>query len=169
MSFIYCHLNFHANLLRPWPFPLINLCFPFWQKPVESSITKKLTEAFKPQYLEVINESHMHNVPKGSTCSIYYFGLSRSFYMYIFYMLIHHFTCNRKPCPYWKCADITVWHNSMLLISRLQKYFWIADIYTIDMSPIVSYNWIIVESGVKHHKPNQPFIIASSLLKTDLP
>ena len=22
MSFIYCHLNFHANLLRPWPFPL---------------------------------------------------------------------------------------------------------------------------------------------------
>jgi hypothetical protein len=23
MSFIYCHLNFHANLLRPWPFPLI--------------------------------------------------------------------------------------------------------------------------------------------------
>jgi hypothetical protein len=25
MSFIYCHLNFHANLLRPWPFPLICL------------------------------------------------------------------------------------------------------------------------------------------------
>ena len=24
MSFIYCHLNFHANLLRPWPFPLSN-------------------------------------------------------------------------------------------------------------------------------------------------
>jgi hypothetical protein len=22
MSFIYCHLNLHANLLRPWPFPL---------------------------------------------------------------------------------------------------------------------------------------------------
>jgi hypothetical protein len=22
MSFIYCHLNFHANLLRPWSFPL---------------------------------------------------------------------------------------------------------------------------------------------------
>jgi hypothetical protein len=22
MSFIYCHLNFYANLLRPWPFPL---------------------------------------------------------------------------------------------------------------------------------------------------
>jgi hypothetical protein len=22
MSFICCHLNFHANLLRPWPFPL---------------------------------------------------------------------------------------------------------------------------------------------------
>jgi hypothetical protein len=23
MSFIYCHLNFNANLLRPWPFPLM--------------------------------------------------------------------------------------------------------------------------------------------------
>ena len=23
MSFIYCHLNFHANLLRPWRFSLI--------------------------------------------------------------------------------------------------------------------------------------------------
>jgi hypothetical protein len=22
MSFIYCHLNFHTNLLRPWHFPL---------------------------------------------------------------------------------------------------------------------------------------------------
>jgi len=22
MSFIYCHLNFHANLLGPWRFPL---------------------------------------------------------------------------------------------------------------------------------------------------
>jgi hypothetical protein len=22
MSFIYCHLHFHANLIRPWPFPL---------------------------------------------------------------------------------------------------------------------------------------------------
>jgi hypothetical protein len=22
MSFIYCHLNFHANVLRPWRFPL---------------------------------------------------------------------------------------------------------------------------------------------------
>jgi hypothetical protein len=28
MSFIYCHLNFHANLLRPWPFPLNSLIHP---------------------------------------------------------------------------------------------------------------------------------------------
>jgi hypothetical protein len=28
MSFIYCHLNFHANLLRPWCFPLK---FTRWQ------------------------------------------------------------------------------------------------------------------------------------------
>jgi hypothetical protein len=26
MSFIYCHLSFHANLLRPWRFPLIVIC-----------------------------------------------------------------------------------------------------------------------------------------------
>ncbi|XP_021365319.1 bolA-like protein DDB_G0274169 [Mizuhopecten yessoensis] len=35
-------------------------------KPVEESITKKLTERLAPQHLEVINESYMHNVPKGS-------------------------------------------------------------------------------------------------------
>ena len=27
MYFIYCHLNFHANLLRPWRFPLILYTF----------------------------------------------------------------------------------------------------------------------------------------------
>ena len=25
MSFIYCHLNFHDNLLRPWRFPLMEI------------------------------------------------------------------------------------------------------------------------------------------------
>lgn len=35
-------------------------------KPVESSIRKKLTEAFSPAVLEVRNESNMHSVPKGS-------------------------------------------------------------------------------------------------------
>ena len=29
MSFIYCHLNFHANLLRPWRFPLIIILYLF--------------------------------------------------------------------------------------------------------------------------------------------
>ncbi|XP_069123404.1 bolA-like protein DDB_G0274169 isoform X2 [Argopecten irradians] len=35
-------------------------------KPVENSIMKKLSERLAPQHLEVINESYMHNVPKGS-------------------------------------------------------------------------------------------------------
>ncbi|CAL1543155.1 unnamed protein product [Lymnaea stagnalis] len=35
-------------------------------KPVENIIRKKLTEALKPEYLDVINESYMHNVPKGT-------------------------------------------------------------------------------------------------------
>ncbi|VEN39226.1 unnamed protein product [Callosobruchus maculatus] len=34
--------------------------------PVEQSIRKKLTEHLGVSHLEVINESYMHNVPKGS-------------------------------------------------------------------------------------------------------
>ena len=30
--------------------------------PVEAAITAKLTDAFGPSVLQVINESHMHNV-----------------------------------------------------------------------------------------------------------
>lgn len=33
---------------------------------METSIRKKLTEALHPQHLDVLNESYMHNVPKGS-------------------------------------------------------------------------------------------------------
>ncbi|CAG5121485.1 unnamed protein product [Candidula unifasciata] len=36
------------------------------EKPVETAIHKKLSEALKPEHLEVINESYMHNVPKGT-------------------------------------------------------------------------------------------------------
>lgn len=32
----------------------------------EQLIVNKLSTAFKPSHLEVINESYMHNVPKGS-------------------------------------------------------------------------------------------------------
>lgn len=35
-------------------------------KPVEGSIISKLKQAFEPVHLEVINESHQHNVPEGS-------------------------------------------------------------------------------------------------------
>lgn len=35
-------------------------------KLVEANIRAKLTEAFHPDHLEVINESHMHSVPPGS-------------------------------------------------------------------------------------------------------
>ncbi|WP_119396326.1 BolA family protein [Salinibius halmophilus] len=33
---------------------------------IEQSIRRKLNESLTPEYLEVINESHMHNVAKGS-------------------------------------------------------------------------------------------------------
>lgn len=35
-------------------------------KPVENIILSKLTEAFQPVHLQVLNESHMHAVPPGS-------------------------------------------------------------------------------------------------------
>lgn len=35
-------------------------------KIVENRILTKLSETFDPTHLEVINESHMHSVPKGS-------------------------------------------------------------------------------------------------------
>lgn len=35
-------------------------------KPVEHSIHKKLVETFNPVHLDILNESHMHNVPPGS-------------------------------------------------------------------------------------------------------
>jgi len=35
-------------------------------QPVKEAITKKITESFKPVFLSVENESHMHSVPKGS-------------------------------------------------------------------------------------------------------
>ncbi len=33
---------------------------------IQSSIVTKLEERFSPSHLEVVNESHMHNVPAGS-------------------------------------------------------------------------------------------------------
>jgi stress-induced morphogen len=35
-------------------------------KPIEMRIVSKLTSAFQPTYLRVLNESHMHSVPTGS-------------------------------------------------------------------------------------------------------
>ncbi|XP_038061609.1 bolA-like protein 1 [Patiria miniata] len=35
-------------------------------RPVETSIRQKLTKTFEPVHLDVINESSMHNVPRGS-------------------------------------------------------------------------------------------------------
>lgn len=34
--------------------------------PIESAITEALTQHLSPVHLEVINESYMHNVPKGA-------------------------------------------------------------------------------------------------------
>ena len=36
------------------------------ENPIETSIKHKLEEHLKPTFLRIINESHMHNVPKNS-------------------------------------------------------------------------------------------------------
>ncbi|XP_069689996.1 bolA-like protein DDB_G0274169 isoform X2 [Periplaneta americana] len=35
-------------------------------KPVEQAIHRKLTDSFSPVHLDIMNESYMHNVPRGS-------------------------------------------------------------------------------------------------------
>nr|SVE94640.1 EOG090X0K4K [Simocephalus serrulatus] len=39
---------------------------PIDNKPMEKSIREKLIQRFSPEHLDIINESYMHNVPKGS-------------------------------------------------------------------------------------------------------
>ncbi|XP_076652040.1 bolA-like protein DDB_G0274169 isoform X2 [Halictus rubicundus] len=45
---------------------LRNMSTAAQDNPVKSSIQKKLADSFDPSHLEVINESYMHNVPKGA-------------------------------------------------------------------------------------------------------
>lgn len=47
--------------------------------PVQMSVTAKLTKAFDPLYLDVINESYMHNVPKGSETHFKVIVVSKQF------------------------------------------------------------------------------------------
>lgn len=46
---------------------------------VEDDITSKLENALTPQHLEVINESHMHNVPPGSESHFKIVAVSEQF------------------------------------------------------------------------------------------
>ncbi|XP_053975107.1 DNA-binding transcriptional regulator BolA [Hylaeus volcanicus] len=45
---------------------LQNMSTVIQNNPIELSIRKKLTDSLNPSYVEIINESYMHNVPKGS-------------------------------------------------------------------------------------------------------
>jgi len=46
---------------------------------IESAIEQKLLSAFKPTYLDVVNESHQHNVPPGSESHFKVIIVSNSF------------------------------------------------------------------------------------------
>ncbi|KAJ6652415.1 hypothetical protein lerEdw1_011533 [Lerista edwardsae] len=49
------------------------------ERPVESSIRSKLREALDPLHLEVINDSHMHAVPRGAETHFRVVVASRQF------------------------------------------------------------------------------------------
>ncbi|MCB0408124.1 MAG: BolA family transcriptional regulator [Bdellovibrionales bacterium] len=48
-------------------------------EPIKNAIIKKVTEIFDPIYLDIINESHSHNVPKGSETHFKLFIVSHVF------------------------------------------------------------------------------------------
>ncbi|XP_026477299.1 bolA-like protein DDB_G0274169 isoform X2 [Ctenocephalides felis] len=54
-----------CNLVRSTVSLRIN-CKMSTEQPVRRAIQDKLMKAFEPTHLEIINESHMHNVPKGA-------------------------------------------------------------------------------------------------------
>ncbi|XP_018086880.1 bolA-like protein 1 isoform X2 [Xenopus laevis] len=49
------------------------------ERPVENAIRSKLSETLKPSHLEVLNESYMHAVPKGSETHFKVVVVSESF------------------------------------------------------------------------------------------
>ncbi len=51
----------------------------YQEKTVETRIRKKLEAAFSPDELQVINESHQHNVPEGSESHFKLLIVSHSF------------------------------------------------------------------------------------------
>ncbi|KAL0270033.1 UNVERIFIED_CONTAM: hypothetical protein PYX00_007577 [Menopon gallinae] len=58
-----------VGLIRPREILSIqtrNLVMADTQKPVETAIRNKIISNLNPVHLDVINESYMHNVPKGS-------------------------------------------------------------------------------------------------------
>ena len=66
--------------------------------PIESAIRGALTEQLSPLHLEVINESYMHNVPKGSETHFKVLVVSDKFdelslikvYFAIFWSFLHN-------------------------------------------------------------------------------
>jgi hypothetical protein len=64
--------SFHELEMNPAPLRLITQIGRSMMSsstpsfPVTSSIRQKLTDSLKPIHLDVLNESHMHNVPKNS-------------------------------------------------------------------------------------------------------
>lgn len=60
-----CLTRILPSTARPRETKLISIASQLMMS-VEKLITQKLTKEFQPVYLDVINESYMHNVPKGS-------------------------------------------------------------------------------------------------------
>ena len=59
-------------------FSLISYLY-FLIGPISTKIVEKLSEALNPSHLQVINESHMHSVPKGSETHFKVVVVTKSF------------------------------------------------------------------------------------------
>ena len=64
-----CKANVAASVnpfILPPKFLLISRLLSMENGSIQSTIEKKLKDKFEPVYLEVVNESYKHSVPKGS-------------------------------------------------------------------------------------------------------
>ena len=59
-------LTLNTNHQRNLSSRFVGMASGLQNPPIESSIKKKLVYNFEPHHLEIINESYMHNVPRGS-------------------------------------------------------------------------------------------------------
>jgi hypothetical protein len=141
MSFIYCHLNFHANLLRPWCFPL-----PFFSETTEPIWTKLDRNVhYKVSYkvdvfLMIRSTIHKRNKrPKGVKKGV-------SIYMDINYLFV--FVGDFFLFWYKKCPKKFLFLNFYPI---LMQFFHIVHFYELLMERKILFTILFRKRGIKWH------------------